>query len=471
MFVRKRTYEALRDEHARLTRAFEQAKSYLAHYKARERDVSDALVAAQAEGRRVREEAEIEARAILARARDEAAALKAAAAAQVAAAEQELRGEQGGTAAFETARAGAAGSQAGLDARHSEGHEAGAGEGPRSTPVPRHGDGAGIRELTLLRGLSGAPVTENRSDPARKARAAGRARRPAAAALAVMLVIAAGAATQWWNTGDPNELRTPAPSRPPDGANREAAAAAPAATSGSVQPSTRLLPVGPGRHPADTGRPSATRRATSAAAHRAIPASIASAPKAAAPTASRAGATASAGPDAAASSSPGQRSGTDAASTVAAPPLPQVQPALPPVHAGAETLAAATTPSTAAPVVAPQLQPPGVRPEENVLSRHREYFKALSSRDAAGMQRFTADGFSATIPFLEGSQPARPLRIERESIDVRGVGAVVSGMAVETGAGGTAAGEASWLFSEVWINRDGQWLLLNVRFAKPPAAN
>jgi hypothetical protein len=108
-----------------------------------------------------------------------------------------------------------------------------------------------------------------------------------------------------------------------------------------------------------------------------------------------------------------------------------------------------------------------------VLSRHREYFKALSSGDAAGMRRFTADGFSATIPFLERSQPARPLRIERESIDVRGVGAIVTGVAVEAGAngGGTAAAQALWLFSEVWINRDGQWLLLNVRFARPPAAN
>jgi hypothetical protein len=121
--------------------------------------------------------------------------------------------------------------------------------------------------------------------------------------------------------------------------------------------------------------------------------------------------------------------------------------------------------------VAPRLPPPGDRPEDHVLLRHREYFKALSGGDAAGMRRFTADGFSATIPFLERSQPARPLRIERESIDVRGVGAIVSGVAVEAGAGGTPAGAALWLFSEVWINRDGQWLLLNVRFAKPPTAD
>jgi hypothetical protein len=54
----------------------------------------------------------------------------------------------------------------------------------------------------------------------------------------------------------------------------------------------------------------------------------------------------------------------------------------------------------------------------------------------------------------------------RASVEVRGVGAFVSGKASQriSAPDGQSTRDQSLLFSEVWVKRNGQWQLLNVRF-------
>jgi DivIVA protein len=472
MFVRKRTHRALQDEHARMARALEQAKTFLAHYKAQERDVLEAIVSAQAEGRRLRAEAEAEAQTIVARARDEAAAARAGALAQVAAAERELArlrdiqrdlsvsleavGPAPSTPQDRLSRGDppvTPGRSALLDAgAASRPAAAPAADGARRAPE-RHPMNQPVSGEPLAAGIGASPAIDVATRPARQA---------AVVAVVLVLALSVGAAAVWLSvraqpagtsTGAAAAAHVPAPvvARDP--------MPAPAATAGSVAASSRLRPVNPpGQRRAPVERSQANP--TPSAAGRAAPATT---PAAQADRAvvreqsaeARVPDVSPVPPAAASTSSPLPPIDTEpAVGTVAS---------LPPVAAAPE---AAPLPDAAA-----GQAPPRRTPEEDVLLRHREYFKALMGRDTAAMRRLTADGFSATVPFLESGSPDRPLRMDRESVEVRGVGAVVSGTAVESPAGqdGGPVGDATWLFSEVWINRDGQWLLLNVRFAKPPA--
>ena len=484
MFVRRRTYEALQEEHARLSRALEQARTYLAHYKARERDVSEAIVAAQAEGRRLRAEAEAEARAILTRARDEAAALKAAAHAQIASAERDL-------ARLREAQRNAAGvavppAQDRVETRAHQG--APAFQLPRREPPGAGTSSVRARASTGIHSLAeGAPGFDSYlaseaplEIPSLAANAMVAPRRGGqvlAVAAVVVLVLGAGAATVWWSTraqpraasataaGEPVAASPPAPEAQPT----------PAATSGSEQPSPRPLQGEAPRRRAGAapssaqGRPPAVPVTRTPALARETAAPAAGPPKPGtvlqSPGLGGSSAPVSMAPPLERSHPPAAPAPTPTPETsVPMPPVAQVEPSPP---------AAAATVNSAAPLSAAATPPreASVRtPEEDVLSRHREYFTALGSGDVAALRQFTADGFSASAPFLEGSRGPRPLRVERETVEVRGVGAIVSGVAVEAPAAGADApgSAASWLFSEVWINRDGRWLLLNVRFARPP---
>jgi hypothetical protein len=53
-------------------------------------------------------------------------------------------------------------------------------------------------------------------------------------------------------------------------------------------------------------------------------------------------------------------------------------------------------------------------------------------------------------------------------VDIRGIGAVVSGTASQRiGGAGTEPRDEPLLFSEVWVKRGSDWELVNVRFMSP----
>jgi hypothetical protein len=104
--------------------------------------------------------------------------------------------------------------------------------------------------------------------------------------------------------------------------------------------------------------------------------------------------------------------------------------------------------------------------EHEVFQAHETYFDALRRNDQTAMRRVMAPNFTATgmpPPLGTGS-----LSVNSVSVQVSGVGAVVSGVASRADIGSDGRPTSALLFSEVWTNTDGQWQLLSVRFVEPP---
>jgi hypothetical protein len=109
--------------------------------------------------------------------------------------------------------------------------------------------------------------------------------------------------------------------------------------------------------------------------------------------------------------------------------------------------------------------------ESDVLHAHEAYFRALGRGDASGIARLTGDGFTVTgSPAADESGVPFAISLSNASVDVRGVGAVVSGTGSQriTGPDGQAR-QQPLLFSEVWIKRGDQWQLTSVRFLRSEA--
>ena len=87
------------------------------------------------------------------------------------------------------------------------------------------------------------------------------------------------------------------------------------------------------------------------------------------------------------------------------------------------------------------------------------------------MSRLAADGFSASGAPASMNQGCLRDYVAERVVEVRGVGAVVSGTASQriNGPDGQFLRDQQLLFSEVWVKRGGQWQLMNVRFVSPDA--
>jgi hypothetical protein len=110
--------------------------------------------------------------------------------------------------------------------------------------------------------------------------------------------------------------------------------------------------------------------------------------------------------------------------------------------------------------------------ESDVLHAHEAYFDALARGDTSGMARLAGDGFTVTgAPATNASGVPFAISLSKASVDVRGVGAVVSGTGSQriTGADGQTSHQ-TLLFSEVWIKRGNQWQLTSLRFLSPGGA-
>jgi hypothetical protein len=111
--------------------------------------------------------------------------------------------------------------------------------------------------------------------------------------------------------------------------------------------------------------------------------------------------------------------------------------------------------------------------ESDVLRAHEAYFEALRRGDQGQVGRLAADGFSVTgAPAADESGVPYEITLRNASVEIRGVGAVVSGTASQriNGPDGQFLRHQPLLFSEVWIRRDGQWQLMNVRLMSQGAA-
>jgi vacuolar-type H+-ATPase subunit H len=103
--------------------------------------------------------------------------------------------------------------------------------------------------------------------------------------------------------------------------------------------------------------------------------------------------------------------------------------------------------------------------ETEVFGAHETYFDALRRGDQTTMGKVMAPNFTATgVPAPVGTDS---LAVNSISVQVSGVGAVVSGVASRRDSG-TDGRTAQLLFSEVWTNAGGQWQLLSVRFIEAP---
>jgi len=110
--------------------------------------------------------------------------------------------------------------------------------------------------------------------------------------------------------------------------------------------------------------------------------------------------------------------------------------------------------------------------ENDVLHAHEAYFEALGRGDTGRMARLAGDGFTITgAPATDATGVPFSISLSKASVDVRGVGAVVSGTGSQriTGADGETRHQ-TLLFSEVWIKRGNQWQLTSVRFLSPGGA-
>jgi hypothetical protein len=543
MFVSKRALAAVQEEVARLSGELRAAQSSVADHEKRVGELGDAMLAARADAREVRQRAEQEGASIVGRAREEAAAVAQAAEAQVAAARAEaerlkqvqrdlsasverslaaLRSAltDGGAPPETATREDPHAARVALDAL------------PRfrselpSAPAARNIPPARVERLKTEWPLAPAPPTERkvwRDEPSR-AEAVRRSLlrpKPLAAGAVVLLALAGGL---YWS----RPTRSPRPalaSAPADSARSageakggpaQGAGARPQATGsgrerrpGAVTVKLRAVrPVwvrvdvdGSGRvsrlvragedltFGADReiiiragdagalllsvdGRPSVALGPEGAVLTRRI---AAPPPKpGGAASAAAAGETRRNGPILLASATRPSEVRREAGPAHALNAQPQSRQAV--------------VPQTRLPISPPtaELSPPdgqpssgaGVPPtavavlsndENEVLHAHEAYFEALGRGDTGRMARLAGDGFTVTgAPATDGAGVPFAISLSNASVDVRGVGAVVSGTGSQriTGADGQIRHEAL-LFSEVWIKRGNQWQLTSVRFLSP----
>ncbi len=159
-------------------------------------------------------------------------------------------------------------------------------------------------------------------------------------------------------------------------------------------------------------------------------------------------------------------------------PTPQVHAQAPVNRAAPGTAAAAQSALRPSPAPVSSSQSPAGAPEGGgeeaaVLRAHEDYFEALRRGDSGRMGRLVADGFSATgAPVADEIGLPYEISLRNASVEVRGVGAVVSGMASQRirGPDGQSPRDQPLLFSEVWVKRNDQWQLMNVRFVTGSAA-
>jgi hypothetical protein len=108
--------------------------------------------------------------------------------------------------------------------------------------------------------------------------------------------------------------------------------------------------------------------------------------------------------------------------------------------------------------------------EETAVWRgHEVVIEALRRGDTGGLARVAADGFSTSGMTEDDRSKPLDITVRQARVEVHGIGAVVTGSATRAlkAPDGRHAGEQPVLFSEVWIKRDGEWQLMNVRFASP----
>ena len=108
-----------------------------------------------------------------------------------------------------------------------------------------------------------------------------------------------------------------------------------------------------------------------------------------------------------------------------------------------------------------------------MLRAHEAYFEALRRGDQGQVGRLAADGFSVTgAPAADEAGVPYEITLRNASVEIRGVGAVVSGTASQriNGPDGQFLRNQPLLFSEVWIKRGNQWQLTSVRFLSPGGA-
>ena len=143
--------------------------------------------------------------------------------------------------------------------------------------------------------------------------------------------------------------------------------------------------------------------------------------------------------------------------------------ALAPATIGQQQYAPATPPPAAeSPTGVSVPVSTGLTPEEHeVLRAHQSYFDALRQGDRTAIRRVLATGFTATgLPSPDGPTE---LAVSRVSVQISGVGAVVTGTALRQ-AHADAGTDERLLFSELWTKTNGVWNLLSVRFVQAPSA-
>ena len=158
-----------------------------------------------------------------------------------------------------------------------------------------------------------------------------------------------------------------------------------------------------------------------------------------------------------------------------APEPPVTTPDIPLPSASSGPALASPGPRTAAasaaeapsgnPAPSPAASSPLSPAETEVFGAHETYFDALRRGDQTAMGKVMAPNFTATgVPAPVGTDS---LAANSISVQVSGVGAVVSGVASRRDSG-TDGRTTQLLFSEVWTNAGGQWQLLSVRFIEAP---
>ena len=111
--------------------------------------------------------------------------------------------------------------------------------------------------------------------------------------------------------------------------------------------------------------------------------------------------------------------------------------------------------------------------EGDVLRGHEAYFEALRRGDRGQLGRLVADGFSTSgAPATDASGLPYDISLRNASVEIRGLGRLSAVPLHNASAGrrGSSSRNQKLLFSEVWIKRNGQWQLMNVRLFTPEAA-
>ncbi len=530
MFVSKRAYRAAQEDILRLRREFEQAQASLARYKDQEHELLDALVSARTEARQMRQVADAQARELVDRARAEADNVEAEARSQVAVAKSEVERLKDVQRELSVSLQQSLAVLGSVLTQTAETSELAGGAAAPTTRVPEPAPPAlEPAPAPLAPSLANQRQAERTPVPAPRdtrrfkmptipswSNQAGRFSRirktylgAAAVVLLAVFALLAGMPARWRgsNRANPSSVSRTAPISHAGGTGAGAStrASRPVAADGarSSSPLTvALRAVRPLWLRADVDGSTAVARLVRAGEQLDLHGTrevIVRAGDAGALLMSVNGRARSAfGRDGAvltrritAATGPTGDTPTPALRVLAREPArPLLTPAVPaarqeprpsvpealPVTTQQPFQAAATAPHAEPPPPAiepipplPSRSSPAPRSEEeaDVLRGHEAYFEALSRGDTGGVARLATGGFSASGGPAEDAGSPHEIALGSTKIEVRGIGAVVSGTATRRirGPDGRHAGDQPLLFSEVWIKENGEWQLMNVRFA------